>query len=66
MSDIIEGLGLHFEGFSDQQIAQIDGIKDDLMHLMATLKLEMPRLNRVIPVLTMAAEVIAQHQKEPH
>lgn len=64
MGDFIENIGLRDQGFNDQQIAQIDGIKDDLMHLMATLKLELPRLNRVIPVLTMATQVIAQHQKE--
>ena len=63
MGDFVEDIGLHSQGFNDAQIAQLDGIKDDLVHLMATLKLEWPRLTRVVPVLTMAATVIAQHQK---
>ena len=64
MADFMETIGLHGEGFSDAQIAQIDAVKDDALHVIATIQVLMPRINRLIPVARMVAEVLAQHQKE--
>lgn len=60
----IEDFVLRFEGFTDQQIAQLHAALPDLEHLMDVLKAEMPRLNRVVPVLQMAVAVINAKQKE--
>lgn len=64
MTDFVENVGLHSQGFNDQQIAQIDAAKDDALHVMATIKAIWPRITRLVPVLTMIAEVVDQHQKE--
>lgn len=59
----METAGLRFEGFTDQQIAQIDAIRPDLEHLIGVLKTEMPRINRVIPVIQMAVAVFNANQR---
>jgi len=53
----IELTGLRMEGFSEAQIAQIEAIKEDLLHLVATYQQVKPRIDRVIPVLRMMLEV---------
>ena len=63
MADFVEALGLHVEGFTDAQIAQIDAIKPDVDHLANLVKSEWPRITRVIAVAQMVARVIAQHQE---
>ena len=64
MTDFLESIGLHAEGFTDQQIAQLDAIKPDIEFLANLVKTEMPRINRIVPVIAMAIAVYAQHQKE--
>jgi len=64
MADFLESMGLHMEGFTDAQIAQVDAIKPDLEHLIGLVKVELPRINRIVPVLKMMADAYAQHQKE--
>jgi len=64
MGDFIENFGLRDQGFTDDEIAQIDGAKDDLSHVIATIQEIWPRLTRLVPVATMVIERIAQHQKE--
>lgn len=59
----MESMGLHAEGFTDEEIARIDAIKDDLAHLLGVIKAEMPRINKVVPVIKMAADVVAAKQK---
>ena len=54
----IEDMGLHAEGFNDEQIAQIEAIKPDLLHLVATYQAVKPRIDRIIPVVRMVLEVI--------
>ncbi len=63
MSTWVEEMGLHSEGFNDQQIAEIDGIKDDLLHLWATFRQELPRFKRVAPTVQMILEVVNANQK---
>jgi len=50
----VETAALRFEGFTDQQIAQIDAALPDIEHLLGVLKAELPRINRLVPVLQMA------------
>lgn len=64
MSDWMEAMALSHEGFTDAEVAQIDAAKDDLNHVVATIEAIWPRLTRLIPVATMIAARIAQHQKE--
>jgi hypothetical protein len=61
--DLLESFGLKMEGFTDEQIAQIDAIKPDLEHLSLVLRNEMPRVNKVLDVVRMAIGVLSQHQK---
>ena len=63
MSTWVEEMGLHAEGFTDEQIAEIDGIKDDLVHIWATYQAIKPRLDRVAPVVSMILEVVDRNQK---
>ncbi len=63
MATWIEEIGLHREGFSDEQVAEIDGIKDDLLHIWATYQAVKPRIDRVAPVIRMVLEVINANQK---
>jgi hypothetical protein len=56
----IETMGLHAEGFTDDQIAQIEGVKDDLLHVVATYQAVKPRIDRIVPVIRMVLEVINQ------
>jgi hypothetical protein len=78
MGDFVEQMGLHMEGFNDDQIKQIDAIRPDIEHLAGVLQVQMPaiiklvgiinaelpRINRVVPVLHMAITQFNQHQKE--
>lgn len=54
----MEEFGLRMEGFNDQQIAEIEAIKPDLLHLVATYQQVKPRIDRIVPVLRMVLEVI--------
>ncbi len=63
MSTWIEEYGLHMEGFTDAQIAEIDGIKDDAVHIWATYQALKPRLDRVAPTVRMILEVLNANQK---
>jgi len=63
MGSLIESMGLHMEGFTDAQIAQIDAIKPDIDHLASLVKSEWPRITRVIGIVQMAAKVVNQHQE---
>lgn len=58
MSDLVESMGLRMEGFTDEQIAQIESIKDDLLHVFATYQAIKPRIDRIVPVVRMVLEVI--------
>ncbi len=66
MSSFIESMALHLEGFTDEQIAQIDGIMPDIEHLLAVAHAEAPRITKLIPVFQMIIQVIAQKsQSQP-
>lgn len=54
----IEDFALHMEGFTDEQVAQIEAIKPDLLHVFATYQAIKPRLDRIAPVVRMVLEVI--------
>ena len=64
MTDFIESMGLHSEGFTDAQIDQINAAVPDAQALIAALKTELPRINRLLPVIQMVFTVFEQHQKE--
>lgn len=64
MSDFIESMGLHAEGFTDAQIAQIDAAKPKFAYVLNLLKDNMTVITEVIGVANMIAAQIAQHQKE--
>ncbi len=63
MSTWVEEMGLHAEGFTDEQIAQIDSIKEDCLHIWATYQAIKPRLDHVAPVIRMVLEVLVATQK---
>lgn len=63
MSTWMEEMGLHAEGFNDTQIAQIDAVRDDVFHVIATIQAIWPRLTRIMPVAVMVAEQLAANQK---
>lgn len=56
----VEEFGLRSEGFNDQQIAEIEAIKPDLLHIWATYQEIKPRIDRVTPVIRMILEVLNQ------
>ena len=58
----LEEFGLHMEGFNDEQIAQIEAIKPDLLHLIATYQAVKPRIDRIVPIVRMVLEVINRKQ----
>jgi hypothetical protein len=60
----LETTGLRMVGFTSEQIAQIDAIIPDVARLAAVLKSEMPRINRIVPVVKMAMDVINEYKKE--
>ena len=64
MTDFIESIGLHAEGFSDEQIAQINAELPDAQALIALDKANLPKITRLITVLQMAVAVFEQHQKD--
>ena len=63
MSTWIEEMGLHSEGFTDSEIAEIDAIKEDLVHIIATVQAVWPRLTRVLPIARMVAARVAANQR---
>ncbi len=74
MGTWVEEMGLHSEGFTDEQIAEIDAVKGDALHLWATIQQEIPhfqklvkdewpRIQRLAPVIRMALEVINTNQR---
>lgn len=63
MSTWLEEMGLHAEGFTDEEIAQIDGVKDDFLHIWATYQAVKPRIDRVTPVIRMILERLDANQK---
>ncbi len=74
MGTWVEDMGLHSEGFTDEQIAEIDLAKPDALHLWATIQqeaphlqkiiqAEWPRIERLIPVIRMVLEVINTNQR---
>ncbi len=69
MGDWIENIGLRTEGFSDDQIAQIDAAKPDLLHIIADFQAIwphiapfisplVPRITKLLPVARMVLEVL--------
>lgn len=63
MSTWIEEVGLHAEGFTDEEIAQIDAVKDDALHIWATYQAVKPRIDRITPVIRMILERLDANQK---
>ncbi len=63
MSTWIEEYGLHMEGFTDAEIAEIDAIKEDCLHIWATYQAVKPRIDRVSPVVRMILERLNANQK---
>jgi hypothetical protein len=45
----IENMGLRIEGFSDEQIAQIEAAKPELLHIIADIQVIWPRVQVVLP-----------------
>ena len=64
MTDFIESIGLHAEGFTDDQIAQIDAAKPKFAYLLNLIMQNRTVINEVIVVANMIAAQIEQHQKE--
>jgi ABC-type transporter Mla subunit MlaD len=60
----IEDFALRFEGFTDQQIAQIHAALAHVEHLVGLVKANLPEINAVIPILQMVVQVINAKQKE--
>ncbi len=60
----IEDFALKFEGFSDQQIAQIHEALPKVEHLIGVVKANLAEINAVVPVLQMVVQVINAKQKE--
>ncbi len=63
MTTWMEEMGLRAEGFNDAEIAEIDGARDDLMHIWATYLALKPRLDRVGPVILMVLQRLDANQK---
>jgi hypothetical protein len=73
----LERFGLRFEGFTDQQIAQVEAIMPDIEHLsnlvtkelpdaerlFNVLEVELPRINRIVPVIAMAVRTFNAKQR---
>lgn len=51
MNELLQHLGFIAAGISKETEAKFDAIKPDLDHLALVLRAEMPRVNRVAPVL---------------
>ena len=63
MSTWVEEMALHSEGFTDEEIAQIDAVREDALHIWATFQAVLPRLERVAPVVRMVLERLNFNQK---
>ena len=63
MSTWVEEMGLHAEGFTDNEIAEIDAAKDDAYHVAATIQAIWPRLTRLLPVAVMIISRLDSNQK---
>ena len=48
MPDFIESVGLHSQGFNDEQIAEIDAVKDDVAHVISMLQAIFPHIEKVL------------------
>ena len=64
MADWFADDALRIYGFTEAEIAQINAVKDDLQHVLATVQAIMPRINRLIPVAVMVAARVNQEQKD--
>ncbi len=71
MTDFVESMGLHAEGFTDEQIAQINAAMPYAKALADRINANLPLFNtlwadaqKLLPVIQMALTVIEQHQKE--
>jgi hypothetical protein len=64
MTGWIEEEAFRMEGFTDAQRDQIMAILPDLEHLAGVVRAELPRINRVVPVIQMAIAVFNAKQKE--
>ena len=64
MSDFIESIGLHAEGFTDEQIAQIDAAKPKFAYVLNLIMQNRTVINELIAVGNMIVAQIEQHQKE--
>ncbi len=64
MADWLESFALHHYGFTDEEIAKIDAAKEDLLHVVATIQVIWPRIERLLPVARLVAERVAQQQRE--
>jgi hypothetical protein len=58
-------MGLSLDGVSPETIAKLDAIMPDLDHLALVLRAEMPRVNKVTPVLVAAFEEAVLHKNKP-
>lgn len=64
MTGFFEDQALRFEGLTDQDIADLNKAIPDLEHLIGVIQAELPRINRVLPVILRVAQKIIQKQKE--
>ncbi len=63
MTTWIEEMGLHAEGFTDEEIAEIDAVRDDAYHVAATILAIWPRLTRLAPVVVKILARLDANQK---
>jgi hypothetical protein len=61
--DWLISFGLHLEGVPPEVIAKLDTIRPDLDHLALVLRAEMPRVNRIAPVLAEVVHAVLTHQE---
>lgn len=64
MTGFFEDQALRFEGLDDKDIADINAALPDIEHLIVVVQAELPRINRVLPVILRVAQKIIQKQKE--
>ncbi len=63
MTTWIEEMGLHAEGFTDEEIAEIDAVRDDAYHVAATILAIWSRLTRLAPVVVKILARLDANQK---
>lgn len=64
MTGFFEDQALRFEGLDDKDIADINVVLPDIEHLIGVVQAELPRINRVLPVILRVAQKVIQKQKE--